>query len=149
MPGCQGPSWIAYPNARQRYLSGYPSYGTASTVFEGSWDFYDGSNKFNPEGVTQLNEGSSESVRLTPRLEMELFVTTRSTVMDADHESFFARENAYTLRNFTNRVMCHEYPTVWYNETGRGERTGISGVYAIKVRQMYMPPEEPTPDEDL
>jgi hypothetical protein len=81
---------------------------------------------------------------------MELFVTTRSTVMDEDHASFFARENAYTLRNFENRVKCHEYPTVWYQETTeRGERTGISGVYAIKVRQMYMPPEETTPDEDL
>jgi len=150
MPNCQGPSWIAYPNARQRYLQGIPSYGTASTVFEGSWDFYDGSNKFNPEGIAQLNQASSESVRLTPRLEMELFVTTRSTVMDDDHASFFARENAYTLRNFENRVICHEYPTVWYQETTeRGERTGISGVYAIKVRQMYMPPEETTPDEDL
>ena len=80
---------------------------------------------------------------------MELFVTTRSTVMDADHESLFTREQAYTLRNFENRVICHEYPTVWYNENGRGERTGISGVYAIKVRQMYMPPEVVPAEEDL
>jgi hypothetical protein len=56
-PGCTGPSWVAFPNARQRYIGGsaYPTYGTGDTVFEGSWDFYDGMKKFNPEGVKQLN----------------------------------------------------------------------------------------------
>ena len=149
MPDCKGPSWIAFPNARQRYLSGYDSYGTGSTAFEGSWDFYDGLKKFNPEGIAQLNQGSSESVRLTPRLEMELFVTTRSTTLDDNHMSLFERENAYTLRNFTDRVTCHDYPKTWWNENGRGSRTGISGVMAIKVRQMYMPPAAVSVDEDL
>jgi hypothetical protein len=118
-------------------------------VFEGSWDFYDGLKKFNPEGIAQLNQGSSESVRLTPRLEMELFFTTRSTTNDEWHQSFFERENAYTLRNFTNRVTCHDYPKTWWQADGRAERTGISGAYAIKVRQMYLPPEQVQPEEDL
>ena len=100
-PNCEGPSWIAYPNARQRYLQGFPAYGTGDTIFEGSWDFYDGTKRFNPEGVRQLTHGSSESVRLTPNIEMELFVTTKSTANDDNHQTFFERENAFTLRNFT------------------------------------------------
>jgi len=109
-------------------------------VFEGSWDFYDGNKKFNPEGVKQLKGGSSESVRLTPLLEMELFMTTNSTPMDDNHATFFERENAFTLRNFTDMIQCHEYPKTWYKATGFNNGVGVSSAYAIKVRQMYMPP---------
>jgi len=47
---------MAFPNARQRYIGGpqYDFYGTGNTVFEGSWDFYDGLKKFTKEGVKQL-----------------------------------------------------------------------------------------------
>ena len=92
-PECRGPSWTAFPNARQRYIGGmqFETYGTGNSVFEGSWDFYDGNKKFIPEGVKQLKAGSSESVRLTPGLEMELFFSTNNTPGDEFHSTMFER----------------------------------------------------------
>lgn len=79
-PGCQGPSWFAYPDIRQQKKEiGVPPYGDEYTVFEGSWDFYDGTKKFNTEGNTQLQYGSSQSVKLIPHVEFETFFTTHST----------------------------------------------------------------------
>lgn len=84
---------MAFPNARQRYIGGpqYDFYGTGNTVFEGSWDFYDGLKKFTKEGVKQLKNGSSESVFLTPNVELELFFSTASTPGDEFHQTMFER----------------------------------------------------------
>ena len=78
--GCQGPSWFAYPDIRQQKNEpNVPAYGDGLTIFEGSWDYYDGTKKFNMEGNLQLQYGSSQSVKLVPHVEFETFFTTTST----------------------------------------------------------------------
>lgn len=95
-------------------------------MFEGSWDFYSGKKLFNVEGNMQLRHGSSQSVKLTPYFEFEMFFTTQSTGATTAPEDLhlyqdttFGRENAFTLRNLRNEDFlpfvdtlerqCHEY----------------------------------------
>jgi len=63
-----------------------PAYGLDHTVFEGSWDYYNGTRAnfnsnpaMNSIGNLQLHWGSSESVKLDPRIEFETFFTTIDT----------------------------------------------------------------------
>jgi hypothetical protein len=57
---------------------------------------------------------------------MELFFTTNSTSMDGNHQTWFERENAFTLRNFSDRIMCHEYPEMWHMDVGNIGGEGVS-----------------------
>ena len=127
-PGCEGPSWFAYPDIRQqKNMVNIPPYGDGLTVFEGSWDYYDGTKKFNMEGNLQLQYGSSQSVKLMPHYEFETFFTTTSTGGSSNADELalyylsttFGRENAFTHRNLKDQDnldyvdslqrQCHDF----------------------------------------
>lgn len=137
-----------------------PAYGTGYTLFEGSWAYYNGNqavsganSALSSVGNMQLHWGSSESVKLSPKVEFETFFTTDQTGSNTSVEdqmkyfmTVFGRENAFTHRNFKDEdywpYVEDEYPKQCHNFLPKWRTT----TYPIMPVNSSQQANEPVPD---